>query len=85
MSKNDLSNKVFYLTDLNKETNPNKHYVQIKVTKFNFQEKKKDIIQIIDISASIMYDQQQAQNSFLSLVNACISHELRNPLNSIMA
>jgi signal transduction histidine kinase len=45
----------------------------------------KDIIQIIDISASIMYDKEQAQNAFLSLVNACISHELRNPLNSIIA
>lgn len=32
-----------------------------------------------------MYDKEQAQNAFLSLVNACISHELRNPLNSIIA
>ena len=59
--------------------------MQIKRTKFNVQDKIKDIIQIMDISASIMYDKEQAQNAFLSLVNACISHELRNPLNSIIA
>ena len=48
-------------------------------------DKVKEIIQIIDISASIMYDQSQAQASFLELINACVSHELRNSLNSIIA
>jgi signal transduction histidine kinase len=42
-------------------------------------------MQIIDMTASILYDQEHAQSSFLSLINACVSHELRNPLNSIMA
>lgn len=32
-----------------------------------------------------MYDQQKAENSFLAMINACVSHELRNPLNSIIA
>ena len=32
-----------------------------------------------------MFDQQRAQNEFLSVINACVSHELRNPLNSISA
>lgn len=32
-----------------------------------------------------MFDQQRAQNEFLSVINACVSHELRNPLNSITA
>ena len=43
------------------------------------------MMQIINISANILYDQQKADNKFLQLINACISHELRNPLNSIIA
>ena len=45
----------------------------------------KYMLQIIDVSDGIMYDQQKAENSFLALINACVSHELRNPLNSIIA
>ena len=43
------------------------------------------MIQLIDVSASVKYDQQIAANKLLSMINACISHELRNPLNSILA
>jgi len=43
------------------------------------------MVQIIDVSPGVMYDQQKAENSFLAMINACVSHELRNPLNSIMA
>ena len=60
-------------------------YVQIKATNFILNKKQKVLLQIIDVSHSIMYDQQKAENSFLALINACVSHELRNPLNSIIA
>ena len=43
------------------------------------------ILQIIDISHTILYDEIKAQSEFLELINACVSHELRNPLNSIIA
>ncbi len=43
------------------------------------------MLQIIDISSGILYDKEKAQNPFLALINACVSHELRNPLNSIIA
>ena len=32
-----------------------------------------------------MYGQTKAKSEFLSLINASVSHELRNPLNSIAA
>lgn len=32
-----------------------------------------------------MYEQQKTINEQLELLNACVSHELRNPLNSIKA
>ena len=43
------------------------------------------MLQFIDISSSILYEQQKDHSEFLGLVNACVSHELRNPLNSIVA
>jgi signal transduction histidine kinase len=42
-------------------------------------------LQVVDISSSILYEQQKDHSEFLGLVNACVSHELRNPLNSIVA
>ena len=42
-------------------------------------------LQIIDISAKIFYDDMKAQDEFMSLINSTISHEMRNPLNSIIS
>jgi signal transduction histidine kinase len=33
----------------------------------------------------ILLNQQKAENKYLGLINACVSHEIRNPLNSIIA
>ena len=49
------------------------------MTEFILNGQKRVKLQLIDISASIMYDKQKALNTFLSLINACVSHELRNP------
>ena len=43
------------------------------------------MLQFIDISKSILYDMEKAHNGVLSMINACVSHEMRNPLNSIIA
>ena len=69
----------------NLSTYTDKQYVQIKLTKMMYRQDWQSIVQIIDISGSIMYDQEQAQSSFLALINATVSHELQNPLNSILA
>jgi signal transduction histidine kinase len=47
--------------------------------------KPRNLIQVIDISGNILYQQEKVQNSMLALINAFVSHELRNPLNSIKA
>jgi signal transduction histidine kinase len=47
--------------------------------------KKLKLIQIVDVSHHILYTEFKAKVEFTSLINACVSHELRNPLNSIMA
>jgi signal transduction histidine kinase len=43
------------------------------------------IVQIVDFTSRILYNEQKDQNEFLQLTNATVSHELRNPLNSIQA
>ena len=43
------------------------------------------MLQFTDISASVYYDQTLAETKLLERINACISHELRNPLQSIVA
>ena len=40
-------------------------------------------MQIIDVSDKMLYNEFRAEKSFLTLINAAVSHELRNPLNSL--
>ena len=47
--------------------------------------KPRNLIQVIDISSTFLYQQEKVENSMLALINAFVSHELRNPLNSIQA
>ena len=46
--------------------------------------KQRFLLQIIDVNDKILYNETKAEKSFLTLINAAISHELRNPLNSLM-
>lgn len=34
---------------------------------------------------SILYNIEKTQTQMLEMINACVSHEMRNPLNSIIA
>ena len=40
---------------------------------------------MIDISGNVLYDKEHAKNELLALVNVTVSHEMRNPLNSIIS
>ena len=57
-------------------------YYQIKVSEFyDSAGQKSQMIQIIDISNHLKYQDQKSKNKILGMVNSCVSHELRNPLN----
>jgi signal transduction histidine kinase len=43
------------------------------------------MMQIINVTDYILYTEFKAKMQFSSMINACVSHELRNPLNSIVA
>ncbi len=78
----------------------NFRYVQLKVKKISNmvqdgsliglnkkssnKKKANTLIQIIDVSHKLLYGEAKAEQSFLSLINGAVSHELRNPLNSLI-
>lgn len=39
---------------------------------------------MVDETKNILYADAQGKNKFLQIINATVSHELRNPLNSII-
>ena len=64
----------------------------MKIKKFKPSKKKKEeqqmdekvLIQIIDVSDKMLYNEVKAEQTFLTLINAAVSHELRNPLSSLI-
>lgn len=44
----------------------------------------KVLVQLIDVSDKMLYNEVKAEQQFLALINAAISHELRNPLSSMI-
>ena len=60
-------------------------YLQMKVKEYFSNDKKIKQLQIVDVTHHILYKEYKAKHQFTDIINACVSHELRNPLNSIMA
>jgi signal transduction histidine kinase len=60
-------------------------FYQVKTTALMENDQNSTMIQIIDVSNSVQCDEVKKHNELLNLINATVSHELRNPLNSICA
>lgn len=43
------------------------------------------LIKITDVTLTVRLEESRRHNKFLQMVNACVSHEMRNPINSIFA
>jgi len=74
------------MRDIDKDFLPEYKFIQIKKStiKTPKNEKDKEMICFMDISQKIFYDNSRAESELLSLINSTISHEMRNPLNSIL-
>ena len=44
----------------------------------------KIMLQIVDVSHKILYNESKAKEVFLIMINAAVSHGLRNPLSSLI-
>jgi nitrogen-specific signal transduction histidine kinase len=62
-----------------------KTYMELSFSSYIFEEKTFNMIQLKDITANIYCDQKTAENKLLEQINAALSHELRNPLNCLVA
>ena len=60
-------------------------YVQVRKEKIQTWFKKHEVIQIIDVSQKILYEMAVGEKRLFSLINATVSHEMRNPANSIQS
>ena len=59
-------------------------YLKIKTKDYRMSGEQNCMIQMIDETKNIMYQDSRGKNKFLQMINATVSHELRNPLNSII-
>jgi len=83
MNDKKLAESIFLIKhSVEGESSLNK-YVQIKKQSVSFGLDDHHILQIIDISDQIMYRIASKEKNLLSIINATVSHEMRNPLNSI--
>ena len=74
------------MKNIDEEYIPKFKFIQIKKSYIKAYDGKQDRVMLcfIDISQKILYDTSKAEGEFLSLINSTISHEMRNPLNSII-
>ena len=55
------------------------------VKEYQSNGKKIKMLQIVNVTNHILYNEFKAKHQFTDIINACVSHELRNPLNAIIA
>lgn len=65
-------------------SNPSK-FMQFQLQKLERDQEEIWILNGTDVSKEILYDQAKAQQEFQEISVACVSHEMKNPLNSICA
>ena len=51
----------------------------------NREGKQSKMLLLLNVSKDILYDIEKTHSDLLMLINATVSHELRNPLNSLIA
>jgi signal transduction histidine kinase len=78
-----LATMSFEIVTGGKDENQPTSFVQLRKKIYKKGEEERILVQFIDISNEIMYEQVHAENEFLAITNATVSHELRNPLQSI--
>lgn len=81
MPRAELKNTTFVLQGEEKE-NSEETYLFFKRVKLDM---KRVLLQIVNITDSVTKQNIKMENESLTVLNACISHEFRNPLNSISA
>ena len=83
---NKLIKSVKCMWHIDEECVPTFRFFQFKKSIIKEQEDEEEQVMLSfqDISHKILADTSKAESELLSLINSTISHEMRNPLNSII-
>mmetsp|Transcript_41682 Transcript_41682/g.63696 ORF Transcript_41682/g.63696 Transcript_41682/m.63696 type:complete len:109 (-) Transcript_41682:1514-1840(-) len=84
ISESELNMVSYQVSELASVLDQDKRFVQLNVKKYIRNDVNYTLIQIIDVSKRLLYNKISAKQEFLQLINSTISHETRNPLNSIV-
>ena len=80
--KRQLKNKTFVFAE---EYCQEERFFSIKINQLVGENENEVMISIVDNSDQILRNNEKEHNELLVMINATVSHELRNPLNSIVA
>lgn len=80
MNPRKLSKMTFEVKSIGGQEQVTAPYVKINTKTYQNNNQTKQLVKIIDVTQNILYEQVFAENEFLSITNATVSHELRNPL-----
>jgi len=59
-------------------------FVHVSKSVYQRRGQQNCMIQIHDVSSSIMIDYLQTEKELYEIINATVSHEMRNPINSMV-
>jgi signal transduction histidine kinase len=65
------------------ENEEDKKYYEFKRETIELEDKVLKIIQVQNVTSRVMYDLLTSKQQIIETINATVSHEMRNPLNSI--
>ena len=86
MDPADIENNVYQMIEPIELRKQQKFkFVQVRKEQIKTWFKKYEVIQLIDISQKILYEMAVGEKRLFSLINATVSHEMRNPTNSILS
>ena len=63
--------------------NKSQTFVQIKRQKFKSESKAYNMLKIIDVSMDLLYERTCVEKKLHTVINATVSHEMRNPINAM--
>ena len=82
MDKKQLQKKTFIFAQIYQAK---EQYFTVKINNLVGENENEVMISIIDNSDQVFRNNEKEHNELLVMINATVSHELRNPLNSIVA
>lgn len=79
----DFEDNVYEVIDEVQTSKTEFKYVQVRKEYVETSFSKHEVLQLVDISQKILYEAAVGEKRLFSIINASVSHDMRNPTNSI--